>query len=136
MAGPLKAPFVLFVLALLIRLYFASQLTFPGLDDPAFYLTVARNLAAGRGLLIDAIWSYAVPFESVTHPSNEYWMPLPSLVLAPLFALFGPGFETAKIVGAMAGALLAPITWLTSRSLGQKALISVISGALIALNPL
>ncbi|MCX6022404.1 MAG: hypothetical protein NTZ05_11880, partial [Chloroflexi bacterium] len=69
------------IAALLIRVAAAAPIRFPALDDPAFYLTVARNLAAGRGLTVDAIWWHHVPFAQITHPSNDYWQPLTSLVL-------------------------------------------------------
>lgn len=131
--GPL---FLLFLLALGTRLLFGSFLPFPGLDDPPFYLTVARNLAEGRGLVIDVIWSYLVPFRAVTHPSNELWMPLPSLVLFPFFKLFGPGLIVAQTVGAFVGAALAPLTWLTARAISQSPGVALFSGLLVAVNPL
>lgn len=53
---------LLFALAFALRLIFALRLAFPPLDDPAFYIQTARNLAAGRGLTIDVIWNYSVPF--------------------------------------------------------------------------
>lgn len=136
MAREVATPAFLFVLALLVRLLFASSLSFPGLDDPPSYLTVARNLAEGRGLVIDAIWSYLVPFRTVTHPSNEFWMPLPSLVLFPFFKLFGPNLTVAQGVGAMIGAALAPITWLTARAAFQGKEVALFSGLLVAVNPL
>ena len=49
-------PGLFFLAALIVRLGEASLLSFPGLDDPAFYLSVAENLAEGRGLIIDALW--------------------------------------------------------------------------------
>jgi len=139
-------PFLLFFFALFIRLFFASLLPFPGLDDPPFYLTVARNLAEDRGLVIDAIWSYLVPFRAVTHPSNEFWMPLPSLILAPFFKILGPELSVAQTIGAVAGALLAPIAWKTAAVVQVEASahkndtrisgVPFVSGLLIAVNPL
>ena len=139
-ARPGLAPVALYALALSIRLVFAASLPFPGLDDPAFHLIVARNLAEGRGLTIDAIWSYLVPFPTITHPSNEFWMPLPSLVMAPFFVMFGPQLWVAQTVGAMVGALLAPIAWTATRMafapLGSWHLLGLLSGVLVAVNPL
>ena len=37
----------LFVAGFAVRLFFASRLVFPPLDDPAFYLQTARNLGSG-----------------------------------------------------------------------------------------
>jgi len=133
-------PLLLFFIAALARLALVLSVAHPGLDDPAFYLRVAENLAAGRGLTIDVLWTYQIPFGSVTHPSNEHWMPLASLVIAPLFAAFGPSFQLAQTLGAVLGALLAPMTWHISREalapLGRWRGYAALAGLLIALNPL
>ena len=101
----------LFGAALVVRLFFATLLPFPPLDDPAFYVQTARNLAGGRGLIIDVIWSYQVPFMQVTHLSHEYWMPLSTFLIAPFVALFGDTLFAAQAPGAISGALLIPITY-------------------------
>jgi hypothetical protein len=113
--GSALAALALAGLALAVRVAYAQAVVFPGLDDPAFYVLVARNLAAGRGLVIDALWSYQLPFAAVSHPSHEYWMPLASLLMAPALALLGPGLWPAQLPGLLAGALLAPFTWLVGR---------------------
>ena len=61
----------LFAAALLVRLWLALQLSFPQLDDPAGYIQLARNIASGRGLISDVLWSYWVSFPTVTHSSTE-----------------------------------------------------------------
>src|SRR5512137_2798698 len=80
-----------------IRLALAARLVFPPLDDPAFYVQTARNLAAGRGLVSDVLWSYSVPFASVTHPSHEYWMPLATFLIAPFLRLWGNSLWAAQL---------------------------------------
>ena len=107
----------LFAAALMVRLIFAARLVFPPLDDPAFYIQTARNLAAGRGLMIDVIWNYSVPFASVTHPSHEYWMPLATFLIAPFLRLWGNSLWAAQLPGLMCGALLVPITFGLARYL-------------------
>jgi hypothetical protein len=101
----------LFVLAFAIRLIFAARLVFPPLDDPAFYIQTARNLAAGRGLVIDVIYNYWVPFASVTHPSHEYWMPLASVIMAGSLRLFGDSLLAAQLPGVLTGAFWPVITY-------------------------
>ena len=69
---------------------------FPIPEDTTYYWGVARNLAEGRGLVSDAIWSYATPArDPVTgefgfffpRPAFEIWLPLPSLLgLFPMLA--------------------------------------------------
>jgi len=134
------APPLLFLLAFAARLFAATAIHFPALDDPAYYLKVAENLAAGRGLTIDAIWGYLVPVDTVSHASNEHWMPLASLMLAPFFAAFGAGFPLAQTVGAGVGALLAPLGWGVARQvLADQARwrgYALFTGIFLAFNPL
>ncbi|MBM3121940.1 MAG: hypothetical protein FJZ97_07100, partial [Chloroflexi bacterium] len=98
-----------------VRLLFASQLAFPPLDDPAFYVQTARNLAAGRGLVSDVLWSYQFPFAQVAHPSHEYWMPLATLLMAPWIRALGDGQLVAHLSGTLCGALLVPLTYSLGR---------------------
>ena len=120
-----------------VRLLFASQLVFPPLDDPAFYVQTARNLAAGRGLVTDVLWTYQFPFAQVTHPSHEYWMPLATLLMAPSIRLLGDTQLAAQLPGTLCGALLVPLTYALGRRIApadrRKALAAagwVLFGAL------
>ena len=78
---------LLFVAALGVRWVYVQAVEFPPLDDPAFYLTTGRNLVTGRILEVDVLWSYQVPFSSVTHPSHEHWMPLTTGLVAAALAV-------------------------------------------------
>ena len=129
---------LLYALAALVRIAYAAAVTFPPLDDPAYYLKVAENLAEGKGLYIEAIWSYLYPFESVAHPSNEYWMPLTSMIYSPLFVLFGSSFKAAQWMGALAGAAIVPMTYyIAIRYLPRnRGAIALTAGTLTALSPL
>ena len=134
------APPLLFLLAFAARLFAATAVRFPALDDPAYYLKVAENLAAGRGLTIGTLWGYLVAMPAVTHASNEHWMPLASLVLAPFFAAFGPSFPLAQTVGAAIGSLLAPLGWVLARQVlaGHERWrgFAAFTGVFVAFNPL
>lgn len=132
----------LFAVGMIVRLLYIRAVVFPPLDDPAYYVQVARNLAAGRGLEIDVIWSFMPAFSSVTHPSNDFWMPLPSLVMWPFLAALGDNLLAAQLPGLLAGAALVPLTFLAGLSLLDKTLdrlpafgISSAAGILIAVNP-
>jgi hypothetical protein len=128
---------VLLACAWAVRLLFASHLVFPPLDDPAFYVQTARNLAAGRGLVSDVLWSYQFPFPQVAHPSHEYWMPLATLLMAPWIRALGDGQLVAQLSGTLCGALLVPLTYALGRMVEptdrRKALLAaglVLFGAL------
>ena len=47
--------------ALVLRIWAASLVTFPIPEDTAYYYGVARNLVEGRGLVSDAVWSFQTP---------------------------------------------------------------------------
>jgi hypothetical protein len=112
----------LFVLSMVVRWLYARAVVFPPLDDPAFYLTSAQNVASGRGLVVDAIWSYQVPFPAVTHPSHEHWLPLTTGLIAAAFAIqravagvLESSLQIGQMPGLILGALLAPLTYLFAR---------------------
>ena len=139
-AGDYRVLVGLVLFAFFLRMLVASLLPFPSLDDPALYYTTAAHLAEGRGLVSDVIWSHLVPFDSVSHPSNEHWMPLTVFVLAAAFAVAGTSLTIAQAVGALLGALVACLAWLIARDAlaptdGWR-WRALFAGALVALNPL
>jgi len=122
------------VLALLLRLWLALQLPFPQLDDPASYIQVARHIAGGRGLLSDVLWNYWILFPAVTHPSNEFWMPLTSLIMAGPLRLLGDTFFVAQLPGLIAGSLVVPLTYRLGRMLWpNQRRWSILAAVLIAI---
>lgn len=144
---------LLFCVALGVRIPYTRAVSFPPLDDPAFYLTTARNLVSERHLEVDVLWSYQVPFESVTHPSHEHWMPLTTFLVAGALAandalseVVETPLPAGQLPGLLLGSLLAPLTyWIgrrmlpetvsSSRGLGpNNRWISFGAGLLVALN--
>lgn len=71
-----------FVVALVVRAWVATQISFPRPEDVAYYVGVSRNLVEGRGLITDAIWSFQTPPLSFPRPAFEVWLPLPSYLAA------------------------------------------------------
>jgi hypothetical protein len=121
--------------ALLVRWWLATQLPFPQLDDPAAYIQVARHFADGRGLVSDVLWNYWILFPTVTHPSNEFWMPLTSLLMAGSIRVWGDTLLAAQVPGIVAGSLLAPLTYGMGRALWpQHRRWSILAASLIVIN--
>jgi hypothetical protein len=109
-----------FAIALLVRVAVASMLDFPKPEDTAYYVGAARNLAEGRGLVSDALWSYGTPPLVFPRPAFEIWLPLPALLAAIPVALTAGGqapielddaMRAAQVVSVLAGALLAALAW-------------------------
>lgn len=101
----------IFAVALLARTYFAAQIVFPKPEDTAYYVGVARNLLEGRGLVSDALWSYATPPLIFPRPAFEVWLPLPTFLAAIPMALFGTSFAAAQVSSVIQGAVVPVLAW-------------------------
>ena len=77
---------------------FAGQVVFPKPEDTAYYVGVARNLVEGRGLVSDALWSYATPPLVFPRPAFEVWLPLPTFLAAIPMLLLGPTLAAAQVI--------------------------------------
>jgi hypothetical protein len=97
---------ILFFIALAFRIATALPLAQPGYMDAAYSMHIAGNLARGRGLSEEFLWNYLDQPSGIPHPSNLYWMPLSSFLIAPLYALFGASYRVAQIPFILASALL------------------------------
>lgn len=73
-------------------------------DDASYFMTTARNIAAGRGMTFDGI-----------HPSNGF-QPLWLLLLVPLFLLHGAPETMIRLVVLLQGALLVSACLLLYRA--------------------
>lgn len=102
---------VVFLVALVIRAWAATQITFPRPEDVAYYVGVSRNLLEGRGLTTDAIWSFQTPPLSFPRPAFEVWLPLPSLLAAIPMAIFGHTFAAAQVSSILVGSIVAILAW-------------------------
>ena len=102
---------LIFLVAVVVRLYFAGQMVFPRPEDSAYYVGVARNLVEGRGMVSDALWSYQTPPLIVPRPAFEVWLPLPSLLAALTMAVFGTSFAVSQVSSILVGALVPVLAW-------------------------
>jgi len=64
------------------RISVARGARFPGHADPAFAYGVAQNIHAGKGQTIDYVWQFLVPADNLRHYAFDYWLPLPSQLMA------------------------------------------------------
>jgi hypothetical protein len=99
------------LVALAVRAWAATQITFPRPEDVAYYVGVARNLVEGRGLVSDSIWSYNTPPLSFPRPAFEVWLPLPTFLAAIPMALFGPTFAAAQVSSVVVGSIVCVLAW-------------------------
>lgn len=101
---------LLLVAGLLVRLGLASLAEHPGLFDPNHYYNLARNLAEGRGFVVDYIWQYHQKPAGVTHPV-DYWMPLAALWPALSMRVLGMGLLPALLPNILFSTALRFAPW-------------------------
>jgi len=134
-------PLALYGLALAVRLLAIASVRFPLTEGSAYYSAVAQNLATGRGLVVDAIWSYATPPLVLPRPAFELWQPLASFLAAVPMPVLGASFGAAQLAFVLVGALLAPMTWYVARDAARRVAVgerrattlSIGAGALAAI---
>jgi hypothetical protein len=140
----LGAPVAVALIALLVRALTAAAVTFPVPEDSAYYVAAARNLATGRGLITDAVWSYATPPLVVPRPAFDLWQPLAAFLAAPFMAVLGPSLAAAQVPTVLLGAAVAPLAWLVATNVareiglspGRAEVVAFTSGLFVALAPL
>ena len=115
---------LIFLLALVLRVAFvlAVEPVPPPDSDPDWYDTVARNLASGRGFVLDS------------GEETAFWPPGYALALSSVYVLFGSGLTIAKLFNALLGALtVLPTYGIGSRVFGRRT--GLIGALLLALYP-
>ena len=135
----------LFVLAFVIRLLYASQFSFPPLDDPAYYIQTAHSFFTPHPWQVSIIWNFQPRFATLLHPALDYWQPLPAIVIALSFWLLGPNLLAAQLPSILAGSLLSVFTFGLGRRVFAKLpavfpetafWLGLAAGLYIAINPL
>jgi len=120
--------------ALGLRLGLALLVTHPGIGDPTHYYNLGRELAAGRGFVIDYIWQYNDPPDDITHP-DDHWMPLAGVLAAGGLALASGSAFAALLPFILLGTLLVPLAYDAARQLEVGAGGSLFAAAAAAVLP-
>jgi len=120
---------LLFVVALLPRLYVALAWAGEPVWDGHYYDFGARRIAAGFGYSDDL----AIGGAPAWHPWCHYPVGY-SAFLAAFYRLFGASSHVAAAANASVGAALAVVTWILARG-GMSEGRARVAGALVALHP-
>ena len=126
-------PKLLYLLALMWHMAWAATVPSPSDWDPAYYLSVARHIAAGHGAVSDAVWNLGWLPDSLRHPADLHWMPLPSRVLVPFVALAADDWAAAQLAAVLLAAGWAPLAWAWAERLEAPLPARWVAGALGAL---
>ena len=100
----------LVLLGLLVVSLSAAFERVPGYMDAEYYTAIGMRLASGEGFSEPFIWNYLDDPSAIPHPSNLYWMPLPSMLAAGGMLLFGDGWRAAQLPFILLGGLLPVLT--------------------------
>ena len=116
-----KSTLILFAISLLVRGGTAWLERQPHNLDEAYHTVNAQTLATGGGFTEHFIWNYLSPPDTVTHPSNRYWMPLTAILAAAGMAIGGAKYAAGQSAFVLLAALLPPLTfWLAMRVTGNR----------------
>ncbi len=112
----LLAVLALCALAAALKLHVVGPLSGPGHGDVSFYTTLAKNLASGRGFVIDYVPDFLGAPQGLPHPATSYWAPLVSLWVALWMKLFGSTFAVAKAAMVALSSLAPALGYATGRA--------------------
>lgn len=110
----------IFAAALAVRAVAAAAIPYPVPEDTASYVSVARNLVEGHGLVSDALWSYQTPPLVVPRAAFEVWLPLPTFLAALPMLLFGATFAAAQVAAVLVGALVPVLAWRLAADVAEE----------------
>ncbi|HJW21387.1 MAG TPA: glycosyltransferase family 39 protein [Candidatus Limnocylindrales bacterium] len=134
----MRTPVVLYLIALGVRASLALLFPDAAYPDSAYYVEVARSIAAGHGLSVNFVWIFAEVGNRIPDPavlpiaSNAHWLPLASFIQAPFISLLGPTAIASAIPMILVGSLVAPLTWLIARDAGARPLVATTAGLISA----
>lgn len=127
-------PVVIVLLALLPRLVLWGISDHPGLWDPTEYYNLAVNLHDGDGFTLDYIWSFANDPDAVTHPL-DHWLPLPGVLAAGSFAVFGVSVQAALLPFVLLGVLQSLLVYWFAGRIGMSQRVQVFAALATAWTP-
>lgn len=101
------------LIGLLLQGVWALQMEMPSYMDAYYYTTNGQRLAEGFGFTEEIVWQYLDQPQGLPAPSHTYWMPLPSIVAAAGYTIFG-GFRGAQFFFWLLAGLLPLLTYAVS----------------------
>ncbi|OGO32030.1 MAG: hypothetical protein A2Z16_16900 [Chloroflexi bacterium RBG_16_54_18] len=125
----------LYLLGLVVYSIPASFQNSPGYMDAEYYYTVALHLKEGSGFNEMIIWNYLDDPAGLPHPSNAYWMPLPSILAwIGMMMTSSSEFVQSRIIFILLAAFIPPLTAVLAFRITHKRFSALLAG-LIAVFP-
>jgi len=131
--------FALFVAGLsaglALRFYLAHFAQMPGHGDSAFYYTVAKNIASGRGPVVDYIVYFFSGLLPLPHYAGDFWNPSASYLIAIPMFLLGKNISAALVAPILFGILPAVAAYLAGLKYSASSTIGALAGVLTFFSP-
>ncbi len=116
------------------RVGVAHSARYPGHADPAFTFGVAQNIATGRGPVIDYVWHFLVPGTPLRHYAFDYWLPLPSQLMA-LVLRHRPGLPAALELNVALIVVMCAGAYALARAVSDVPWVPAVSAAAALVQP-
>lgn len=100
-------------IGLAVQSFWLLRLNHPTYFDAYYYASNGQRLADGHGFTELVIWQYLDDPAGLPTPSHTYWMPLPSILAAIGYRLFGT-FRAAQLPFWLLAGLLPLLSYLIS----------------------
>lgn len=97
------------LLVTLIRLLWAGASDLWNGADSLFYAVLGRNLAEGRGFVVDHIRFFFTRYETVANRPDDWLSPLFPLSMVPFIKLWGPTYLAYSAPAILCGGLGLPL---------------------------
>ncbi len=124
------------IAGLLLRVYLVAITQTPGTSDPAFYFTVAKSISEGRGLVIDYVAFYFNGLVPISHYSNDYWLPLASILLSLPMFIFGKTVTSALVASIIAGFVPPLVGYFAALTFYRSKTFAIFAGILTYFSPI
>jgi hypothetical protein len=110
----------------------ARNVAFIGHSDEAAYATMGKSLSEGRGLQVNYITWFFIPYDKNITRREDHWPPFISFCMAPFFKMYGVSAAVAKIPSILIGAIGLPLaTALLAWKLSRRGYVGIIAGLIV-----
>ncbi len=124
------------IVGLILRFYLASFAKMPGHGDSAFYYTVAKNIALGRGPVIDYIVYFFSGLLPLPHYAGDFWNPTAGYLIAiPMIIFRSTSIHVALIAPILTGIVPAIVGYLAGKKYSGSITVGALTGVLTFFSP-
>lgn len=117
------------------KLTISRDIQFIGHADEAAYVTMGRSLAQGRGLSVDYVSWFFIPYSPEITRREDHWPPFMGFAIAPFFHFFGDEPWVSKIAPILIGSLGLPLAAAgLGLALSRRGYVALAAGLLMLAN--